>query len=545
MTGGSKNKAAKAASKHHHHQHHHASSTKNPNVVKAESQSIPSKPTDDQAHSTGKLSSVTAKVEKPKATPTPTQAPTPNSAAPVKQSKPGSRANPPPSVPLPVIPTDSAAAAAAKSEGSAKPSLTGAATTKLATTTQQPEPTPQTYGKTQTDSNGLQKSSSPSSSNNHGRLPDAGHKMGQGSVGSRANVGLPKGEESGNVKTLLNENGVDASEQSSSIDTAASAGSGSAVVSSSWIQIAKEPAELAPDSMSSSTHNHQNQKQSAHPQVDMSEVESHLAPIASSSPVLAAATLTGHATHVLPSRLSRGPSGAATPERFVHSYDKYFSTSLTKLSAGDWSGARSPLRRIDSSPESLAAQQHAGEPGSPENSENLTPLLLRTGSRMWEDIQETKGQGWLSARQSSTNLYELVKEVDSSDEDEYSRIRNMHNPRSTLNLQEDEEYNPLSVEIDKGFLEAEHPETITVHENPEEISEADPGSGLSTYFKPSHNMILEGVDWLLGVGQEAQAFLAAHPDDPALARVEKIQRVPHTDNSITGILALGILSFAI
>lgn len=499
MAGGSKNKAAKAASKH----HLPASPTKNANGAKAESQSIPNNP-----------ASIV-------------------NSTPAKQSK-STRANPP-AVPLPDVPTDSAAG---KSEGSAKVSLT--ATTKL-TATHSTASTPQTTAKASSDPAGSQK---PSLVNNHthgGRLPDAGQKkMGQGSAGSRANVGLPKGEESGNVKTLANENGVDKSEQSSFIDAS--------VISPSWIQIAKEPAELAPDSMSMSSH-HQHQKQT-HPsatsaQVDMSEAESHLAPIASSSPVLAATTLAGHGTHVLPSRLSRGPSGAATPERFVHSYDKYFSTSLTKLSAGDWNGARSPLRRIDSSPERLAALQHAGEPGSPENSENLTPLLLRTGSRMWEDIQETKGQGWLSARQSSTNLYELHKEVDSSDEDEYSRIRNMHNPRSMLNLQEDEEYNPLAVEIDKGFLEAEHPETITIHENPEEVSEADPGSGLYTYFKPSHNMILEAVDWLLGVGQEAQAFLAAHPDDPALARVDKIQRVPHTDNSITGILALGILSFAI
>lgn len=273
-----------------------------------------------------------------------------------------------------------------------------------------------------------------------------------------------------------------------------------------------------------------------------------------------------------PKHHQRVPSQPATNSAspaFQHSYDKYFSTTnLARVgSAGAPSSSSAlPKRGLSSTdlnarskkpglgvsqhatPHSSssttyfdARQESAPTPESPIDA--FAPLLLRTGSRVWEDIQESKGQRWLSSRQSSTNLYpdeqtthqgENDDDSDEEEEDDYSRARNRYtNRRSSRQHQQQhaqstgEEYNPLAhlpsadlIDSDPEFLTARSSSAVSMaaskpqflaggDDEDDESSEdedprfAPPRRRLShSKLEPSHNKIIAAMDWLLGVGQD-------------------------------------------
>lgn len=253
---------------------------------------------------------------------------------------------------------------------------------------------------------------------------------------------------------------------------------------------------------------------------------------------------------------------------YRHSYDKYFSTTnLARLSDA---GTTAAIRRGASHAE-LSAQRRSFSRKSTTNLpahgrtashsaahaatvptspiDTFTPLLLRTGSRVWEDIQESKGQRWLSSKHSSSNLYaEQGDDDDDDDEDDYSRARNEHHRRrSTASRQvAGEDYNPLAdllvdqIDSDSEFLttsitpvtapaaggasprkpqfmagggedeeessEDEYNRFATVGPSSAAVS-SDPATmaaatATSLKLEPSHNKIIAAVDWLLGVGQD-------------------------------------------
>lgn len=62
-------------------------------------------------------------------------------------------------------------------------------------------------------------------------------------------------------------------------------------------------------------------------------------------------------------------------------------------------GQHSLTRRDD-------AHHHRADPFSDVAETILSPLLVRTGSKVWEDIRESKGQGWLTSRSSSLGFYD-------------------------------------------------------------------------------------------------------------------------------------------
>lgn len=265
--------------------------------------------------------------------------------------------------------------------------------------------------------------------------------------------------------------------------------------------------------------------------------------------------------HKLTTRSSHIHSESSTPLRYTHSYDKYFSTtSLCNLGSND-GGARSPLRRPKSHHEELhklteSSFQRSSSTEPNGTSEDLAPLLLRTGSRVWEDIQKSKGQSWLGTRESSTNLYDNADEgIDSSEEDEYSRVRNELSHRSILQ-EDDEDFNPLEhvdeeeedddeeelgigIRIGKGF---DIPKISAFADVTESLSD-----GLAP-LKPSRNKVIEIIDWFLGVGQqESEAYLPTPSSClPSSAHSAHRHATGHEQGSnFDTALSLGIISFGI
>lgn len=237
--------------------------------------------------------------------------------------------------------------------------------------------------------------------------------------------------------------------------------------------------------------------------------------------------------------------------------------------------------------------------------QEFAPLLYRTGSRVWEDIQESKGQSWLGTRQSSTNLYSFNRdtavESDDEDEDEYSRTRNLQftyrsssrlqssagadagdAPSGTV-LQSTEEYNPISYvahkpEVNKVLqFELGKPRFMAGGSDDENDDEDDedgsdiendplsPSHALhesvvsplqeldTSTIEPSNNKIIAAIDWLLGVGYDSHdastgsLFHGIYSSQPVpMTRTEKVKRRDGEQGlNIDVALLLGTISCAI
>lgn len=277
---------------------------------------------------------------------------------------------------------------------------------------------------------------------------------------------------------------------------------------------------------------------------------------------------------------------------FHHSYDKYFSTTaLHKLNDAVYSPnsiPRRPTSQMDlsnltgGSRKSSAKLNGSAGIGSRSASrsalqtdaaaspiEAFAPLLFRTGSRVWEDIQETKGQSWMGTRQSSSNLYAYDTEEagESDEEDEYSRARNAlaHRPTRGASKPRQEEYNLLlRMAQEEAELRANQGESELGSRKPrfvpggsdEEDEDEDeelvynvmPQVPLDTStIKPSTNKVIAAIDWILGVGhdQEASLFTDIYfSDKPAPTRAEKLQqRDDEQGINLDVALVLGAISY--
>lgn len=313
-------------------------------------------------------------------------------------------------------------------------------------------------------------------------------------------------------------------------------------------------------------------------------------------------TRVGHANH--PS-IHTTVSSPIVP--YQHSYDRYFSTTSLHKLADKGPTKPIPLKRPNSHHENLSnmtssnrstASISAASSGSrfhrsPDASgptspiESFTPLLLRTGSKVWEDIQESKGQGWLGTRQNSTNVYfnENDDGLESDEEDEYSRVRNELAHRHSIVAgskakveSDNQEYNPIlymaQEEIvddnseDDGILElgVSKPHFVLGSNDSDNDNEGDDeylctkGDSSSAptstseieapAIEPSRNKVIAAIDWLLGVGHEPEAagslFTNIYSTRPEPTRAEKLKvRDDEQGLNMDAALVLGAISYAI
>lgn len=272
---------------------------------------------------------------------------------------------------------------------------------------------------------------------------------------------------------------------------------------------------------------------------------------------------------------------------YHHSYDKYFSTTaLHKLNDAVYSPnsiPRRPTSQMDLS--NLTGSARHGKSSAPVSGsaaiasrsasrsalqtdaaaspiEAFAPLLFRTASRVWEDIQETKGQSWLGTRQSSTNLYAHDPEDggESDEEDEYSRARNALAHRQTRGASKPraEEYNLLlRMAQEEAELGSSKPRFVPGGSDEEDEDEEEelvysdilmPQVPLDTStIKPSTNKVIAAIDWILGVGHDQEASLFTdiyYSDKPAPTRAEKLQqRDDEQGINLDVALVLGAISY--
>lgn len=141
----------------------------------------------------------------------------------------------------------------------------------------------------------------------------------------------------------------------------------------------------------------------------------------------------------------------------------------------------------------------------PNDESVLSPLLVRAGSRVWEEIRETKGQSWLATRPSASDILQDNYE----NENNYSSNSLIQRfPRRNENAAEQEEYNPLSyqsrtmigVEIDDRDTDTEDSGDEERVENGTNKSESQENIGLrgshnnSGIFQNKFNIIDEEED---------------------------------------------------
>lgn len=196
----------------------------------------------------------------------------------------------------------------------------------------------------------------------------------------------------------------------------------------------------------------------------------------------------------------------------------------------------------------------------------FAPLLYRTGSRVWEDIQETKGTGHVKRTSSSTKMYILGAGEESSNsssegeeeedyDDDGESKKNKSRPSSISSKRrrkgritpgggsrgEDwqrkslEEYNPLNYQTpivddddengsvytsagspgasDAGQEESYMEEYFDAANSPEGVTTtAAPATTISTTedasstFAPTRNRLIGIVDWVLGVDSDDSLF---------------------------------------
>lgn len=170
--------------------------------------------------------------------------------------------------------------------------------------------------------------------------------------------------------------------------------------------------------------------------------------------------------------------------------------------------------------------------------DSIAPLIYRTGSRVWEDIQQTKGTGNMKRTSSTTKMYILGNDEDgpggndddddgSEEEDSYSKTRNVlanrYNSKPTTPKEED--YNPLEhapVDPDTVFRTGHDSSSSSSSEfdGDDDDNDDDEEYFEVSSFTPSRNKLIAAIDWLLGVDNDnnefptdAPASLPPHPHD--------------------------------
>lgn len=188
---------------------------------------------------------------------------------------------------------------------------------------------------------------------------------------------------------------------------------------------------------------------------------------------------TAEGIHV--SQLRAGPrtpggsrnSGAA----FYHSYDQHFSTtSLRDLASG--SNDKSTF-----DPDHETADYVYVDRSDSSTRLEAGHLLYRTGSRLWEESREIKGQAWLGTRASSTALDEMGRQPQSTADDESDDDGALHMgrfPRSRVASFDSEDEETI------GYFRRSRSDTA-------DITAAD---------IISRNRFFGFVDWILGLGDD-------------------------------------------
>lgn len=208
-------------------------------------------------------------------------------------------------------------------------------------------------------------------------------------------------------------------------------------------------------------------------------------------------------------RISRPGSGA-----YLHSYDNHFSTTALPnlLRSGTQSrdeGHQSHGGHTELSFPELASKlfKATGEMGDARSQSYQTlnsHLMVRTGSRLWEETRESKGQSWLGTRASSTKLYDSESDSEEQEGNDTLSDPSTRQRQAKFMVGDDEE----SDEEDNYYHFDDEEEMID-------------SSDLI-----SRSRMLSFMDWLLGISDDNQVGLKETFDQTTkpLTKEEKIRR---------------------
>lgn len=187
--------------------------------------------------------------------------------------------------------------------------------------------------------------------------------------------------------------------------------------------------------------------------------------------------------------------------------------------------------------------------------DTFAPLLYRTGSRVWENIQETKGTGHVKRTSSTTKMYILgtdEESLSSFSDEEGDTVASFHNrsrcgskDESRENKPEDD-FNPLNYKediIDDNLPLNLRSDSVSVLNfsfdvNDENYAADDycdttnsPGVGIDPRmssisnigqgFSPTPNRLISAIDWLLGVDSDESLFSSSTEQRQLLQQQEQ------------------------
>lgn len=188
----------------------------------------------------------------------------------------------------------------------------------------------------------------------------------------------------------------------------------------------------------------------------------------------------------------------------AHSYDTHFSTTAlhnlvnsTPGSRDEGSHPRKDLNFTELASQVFLATTELGHERSESYPNANSHLLMRTGSRLWEETRESKGQSWLGTRASSTRLYSSDSDND-SEKDIDRRIR-VRQAKFMVGVEDE-------TDEDEYHFDDEDEQII----NSNDII--------------SRSKILSFVDWVLGIGEEGRGLSQTFDQSTRpLTREEKIR----------------------
>lgn len=187
--------------------------------------------------------------------------------------------------------------------------------------------------------------------------------------------------------------------------------------------------------------------------------------------------------------------------------------------------------------------------------DTFAPLLYRTGSRVWESIQETKGTGHVKRTSSTTKMYILgtdEESLSSFSDEEGDTVASFHNrsrcgskDESRENKPEDD-FNPLNYKediIDDNLPLNFGSDSVSVLNSSLDVDDENygaddycdttnsPGVGIGSCvssnpnigqgFAPTSNRLISAIDWLLGVDSDESLFSSSAEQRQLLQQQEQ------------------------
>lgn len=186
---------------------------------------------------------------------------------------------------------------------------------------------------------------------------------------------------------------------------------------------------------------------------------------------------------------NRHPSHHSHSKYIYHTYDHRFSTTaLSQLAAASENTSSYPSSRGESPMPNKKSK----------SSGNLSfddPLLYRTGSRVWEEVKESKGQVWLDTRQTSTGYDE------GKDDEDYSKTEDENEEDDDGVLRMGKIKSVVDHDLDRENNNEWYTERIFIGNSEKEGDvEDDDDAGEGIFVR---NKFIGLIDWALGLQEDS------------------------------------------